>query len=121
MLLSPPLLVHHTRTLFYFFGIVGGFESDPHETFQPQFLTEFTMSFDDDSRIVVKEGQPPPPAPPSRPASSSKREPQKSTTAPSTGGGGKPDGFGTVTCVQTLPTGLVVSTGSNGTVSRGGG
>jgi len=91
--------------------------------YQPQFLTEFTMSFDDDSRIVVKEGMPPPPAPSSRPASSSKREARKSTTtntARSHGGGGKPDGFGTVTCVQTFPTGLVVSTGSDGTVSRGG-
>lgn len=85
------------------------------------------MSFDDDSRIVVKEGQPPPPAPPSRPASSSKKEVRKSTsanTAPSPSsphcGGGKPDGFGTITCVQTFPTGLVVSTGSDGTVSRGG-
>ncbi|CAM9091877.1 unnamed protein product [Ectocarpus fasciculatus] len=94
---------------------------------QPQFAAEFTMSFSDDSRIVVKEGQPPPPPPPSRPASS-KGETRKSTTAQSSvpavglssrglnGGRGKPDGFGTVTCVHTFPTGLVVSTGSGGTV-----
>lgn len=85
------------------------------------------MSFDDDSRIVVKEGQPPPPLPPSRPASSSKGEKRKSTAnhaaaAPPTlnGCGRKPDGFGTVTCVHTFPTGLVVSTGSDGAVSGGG-
>lgn len=88
------------------------------------------MSFEDDSRLVVKEGQPPPPFPSSRPASS-KGEKRKSTAthaapAPPTrhGGGRKPDGFGTVTCVHTFPTGLVVSTGSDGTVSlwrRGGG
>lgn len=86
---------------------------------QPQFRTEFTMSFDDDSRVVIKEGQPPPPLPSSRPASSSKGEKRKSTAAPPTlnDGGRKPDGFGTVTCVQTFPTGLVVSTGSDGAVS----
>ncbi|CAM9950707.1 unnamed protein product, partial [Ectocarpus sp. 12 AP-2014] len=94
---------------------------------QPQFAAEFTMSFSDDSRIVVKEGQPPPPPPPSRPASS-KGETRKSTTTQGSvpavglstrglnGGKGKPDGFGTVTCVHTFPTGLVVSTGSGGTV-----
>lgn len=90
------------------------------------------MSFSDDSRIVVKEGQPPPPPPPSRPASS-KGETRKSTTTQGSvpavglstrglnGGKGKPDGFGTVMCVHTFPTGLVVSTGSGGTVSREGG
>lgn len=98
---------------------------------QPQFAAEFTMSFSDDSRIVVKEGQPPPP-PPSRPASS-KGETRKSKTTQGSlpavglssrglnGGRGKPDGFGTVTCVHTFPTGLVVSTGSGGTVSGAGG
>lgn len=88
------------------------------------------MSFEDDSRLVVKEGQPPPPLPSSRPASSSKGEKRKSTAthaaaAPPTlnGGGRKPDGFGTVTCVHTFPSGLVVSTGSDGAVSfdTGGG
>ncbi|CAM9405657.1 unnamed protein product [Ectocarpus sp. 4 AP-2014] len=94
---------------------------------QLQFAAEFTMSFSDDSRIVVKEGQPPPPPPPSRPASS-KGETRKSTTTQGSvpavglstrglnGGKGKPDGFGTVACVHTFPTGLVVSTGSGGTV-----
>lgn len=117
--LSPPLLIYHTPISAYLWELLAASNLARTQRFQPQFLAEFTMSFDDDSRIVVKEGQPPPPATPSRPASSSKREAQKST-APSHGIGGKPDGFGTVICVQTFPTGLVVSTGSNGTVSRGG-
>lgn len=77
------------------------------------------MSFDDDSRILVKEGQPSPPPPPSRPGSSSKAEKTKSAAVPPmpNGGGRKPDGFGTVKCVHTFPTGLVVSTGSDGAVS----
>eukprot|EP00903_Cladosiphon_okamuranus_P016097 g14858.t2 len=102
-----------------------GADTKGRTTRQPQFLTEMTMSFDDDSRIVVKEGQPPPPLPSSRPASSSKGEKRKSApthvdaAAPPalTGGGRKPDGYGTVTCVHTFPTGLVVSTGSDGAVA----
>lgn len=89
------------------------------------------MSFDDDSRIVVKEGQPPSPRPPSRPASSKegrKLSGNHCAAAPLTpsslghsGGGSKPSVFGTVACVHTSPTGLVVSTGSDGTVSLIGG
>lgn len=89
------------------------------------------MSFDDDSRIVVKEGKPPPPRTSSQPTSS--KETRKSTgnlgagppPSPSSrglnGGGSKTNVFGTVACVHTFPTGLVVSTGSDGTVSLGRG
>lgn len=104
--------------------------TQPELKTSPSFATEFTMSFDDDSRIVIKEGQPRPPSASSRPASS-KGDKRKSATKAATpapraatpssrgrnGGEGKPDGFGTVRCVQTFPTGLVVSTGSDGTVS----
>ncbi|CAM9413076.1 unnamed protein product, partial [Hapterophycus canaliculatus] len=120
-------------------GVAGNFRSAdakgvPTRQLPPQFSTEFMMSFDDNSRIVVKEGQPCPPSSPSRPASS-KVETRKSTTKAAAaaaaaapprattssagglnGGEEKPDGFGTVRCVHTFPTGLVVSTGSDGTV-----
>ncbi|CAN0080547.1 unnamed protein product, partial [Scytosiphon promiscuus] len=101
----------------------------PTKQASPPFPTDFIMSFDDDSRIVIKEGHPRPPSASSRPASS-KGETRKSTTkapAPSppattfssrsrNGREEKPDGFGTMRCVQTFPTGLVVSIGSDGTV-----
>lgn len=82
---------------------------------RPQFAARFTMAFDDDSRIVVQEGEPAPPPPPRLSASSGgkKGKPQVQKKP----GGKKPDGFGTVSCVQTFPTGLVVTTGSDGTVS----
>lgn len=89
------------------------------------------MGFDDNSRLVIAEGIP---AAESSPVSAGKRT-SKSTAAssatnsrPKSGRSsarkrphGKPDGFGTVSCAHTFPTGLVVTTGSSGTVSERGG
>ena len=84
----------------------------------PQFAARFTMAFDDDSRIVVQEGEPAPPAPP--PLSASAGGKKGKTNVQTKPVAKKPDGFGTVSCVQTFPTGLVVTAGSDGTVSGTG-
>lgn len=88
------------------------------------------MAFDDTSRIVVSEGSPPaagspPPSAGKRADKSSpsnKSRPKSGRAGAAISGGrhrhGKPDGFGSISCVHTFPTGLVVSTGSDGTVSE---
>lgn len=80
------------------------------------------MAFDDDSRIVIQEGVPPPPPPPPMSASPGGKKGKMATSTPTNvqhakSTGKKPDGFGTISCVQTFPTGLVVTTSSDGTVS----
>lgn len=97
----------------------------PYFDVQPQFAARFTMAFDDESRIVVKEGFSTPPWTPSRPTSSGGKggnsNPQATPALKAFNRGrrgGKPDGFGTVSCVHTFPTGLVVTTNSDGTVSE---
>ncbi|CAM9458926.1 unnamed protein product [Laminaria digitata] len=74
------------------------------------------MAFDDDSRIVVQEGEPAPLPPPPLQASSGGGKKGKTIVVHAKPIGKKPDGYGTVSCVQTFPTGLVVTTGSDGTV-----
>lgn len=84
------------------------------------------MGLDDDSRVVITQG---PACVPSPPPSASQSQKPIGVTPSSTKSahdsrharargcrGGKPDGHGTVTCVHTFPAGLVVSTGSDGTV-----
>lgn len=91
------------------------------------------MGFDDETRIVVAEGLPPQSPPTPRPASGSGRKTAGKTTnsaktatttssfaTPARGVmGQKPDGYGTVSCAHTFPTGLVVTTRSDGTVRLG--
>ncbi|CAM9879749.1 unnamed protein product, partial [Sphacelaria rigidula] len=101
----------------------------PNYNFQQlRFAARFIMAFDDTSRIVVSEGSPPaagspPPSAGKRADKSSpsnKSRPKSGRAGAAISGGrhrhGKPDGFGSISCVHTFPTGLVVSTGSDGTV-----
>lgn len=82
------------------------------------------MAFDDDSRLVIEEGLPATAAPSRPPSSSAGKRINTSAvgapipTPPRERRRGKPDGYGTVSCVQTFSNGLVVTATSEGTVSQ---
>lgn len=86
------------------------------------------MAFDDDSRLVVKEGAQSRAAPSSSWSPSSDKKGSQSATQASSnavpngseGGVSHPTERGTIACVQTFSTGLVVTTCSDGTVSLRG-